>query len=652
MTKSIPGAYCDEPQEVSLGRAARTNISLRSLLAGLGLACCVGALGPLISLQIKGSNAGAFFASPLSVCILLLFVAAFNPLLARRRPSWRLGRDELVVCFVMMTLANAAGTMVNYWVPAVANPLYYGSTDAEWQLLWPHIRSWTVAGARGAAVAFFEGTGESGSIDWSIWAAPLIGWAPLFIALPTAMICLMVIVRRRWVEQERLIYPVMQLPLALVRDVGASLWPPLFRSRAMWIGAAVPVVVGLINGLHAYDPGIPRIDLAFTIPPYPSSRLSFATLGVFFLLPREVLLGLWLFAALGNLQHDLYRDIGLGPGSDPTIGVWSYGPHSIVYQSMGAMVVLVLGILWAGRGHLKQVVAKAVSNRTEADDSDEILSYRAALLGWVGAVAVLFAWLWGIGIPPLGAAIFLVFAFTVYLAITRVVVEGGVAVFYTPLVASEAALSAVGTSVYGPSGIAGLLFTRVFCNDLLNFPMPHIAHGLRLIGPVGERRRLLFWGLLLAILAGMASGLWMVLKLAHVHGAINLSNVHFVSLATWVSDYAADRIRNPSGPSALGWTHGGIGGLVMLLLLLARQKVPWWPLHPIGFPISSTFRWMAFNALLAWLIRLPVQRFGGAAAYRATVPFFIGLVLGQFAAYGLFWIVDAITGKVGNRLPL
>ena len=46
----------------------------------------------------------------------------------------------------------------------------------------------TVAGDRGAAVAFFEGTGESGSIDWSIWAAPLIGWAPLFIALPTAMI--------------------------------------------------------------------------------------------------------------------------------------------------------------------------------------------------------------------------------------------------------------------------------------------------------------------------------------------------------------------------------------------------------------------------------------------------------------------------------
>ena len=31
---------------------------------------------------------------------------------------------------------------------------------------------------------------------------------------------------------------------------------------------------------------------------------------------------------------------------------------------------------------------------------------------------------------------------------------------------------------------------------------------------------------------------------------------------------------------------------------------------------------------------------------------FFGLILGQFAIYGVFWIVDACTGMVGNYLPL
>ena len=90
----------------------------------------------------------------------------------------------------------------------------------------------------------------------------------------------------------------------------------------------------------------------------------------------------------------------------------------------------------------------------------------------------------------------------------------------------------------------------------------------------------------------------------------------------------------------------------MALLMFAHHYLPWWPLHPIGFPISSTFRWMAFNAMIAWLIKVPVQRLGGPTLYRSVRPFFLGLILGHYTIFGVFWIIDAITGKVGNRLFL
>ena len=61
---------------------------------------------------------------------------------------------------------------------------------------------------------------------------------------------------------------------------------------------------------------------------------------------------------------------------------------------------------------------------------------------------------------------------------------------------------------------------------------------------------------------------------------------------------------------------------------------------------------MAFNAFLAWLFKTPILRYGGVSAYRTVRPFFLGLVLGQFIIYGVFWVIDGLTGMIGNGLFL
>ena len=269
---------------------AAYGLTYRALFTGLALAFCVGGSVPFLGLYVQGSNAGAYFTSQIAFLLLFAIFQCVNLLLGAMRRSWAFQRGELVVMFIMMSLANAVPNLISYWVPLVSSPFYYASPENNWaELIIPYIPNWVVPHDQGAIRAFFEGN-EAGStqIPWQVWLTPLLSWLPLMVALQVAMLCMMVIVRRPWVEQERLIFPVMQLTLEMIRDdERGSLLKPFFRNPVMWLGFSVPVIVGTVIGLHAYFPFMPTINLFIPFPIF-SSRLSFATLGFFFLIQREV----------------------------------------------------------------------------------------------------------------------------------------------------------------------------------------------------------------------------------------------------------------------------------------------------------------------------------------------------------------------------
>ena len=624
----------------------------RGLIIGLLLATAVGTAGPFLYLYVDGANSSNYFTSQIALFLLFILVAVVNVALGSFRRSWVLESGELLVIFLLMSLANATHIMVHYWVPMVSSPFYYAGSENNWRnLINPHIPDWAVPHDTEAIADFFEGTaGGDFSIPWPVWIEPVLGWLPMIVALHLATLCLMVMVRRRWMEHERLIYPIMQAPLAMIEeDARGSLLKPFFRNSVMWVGFAVPLILGTITGLHAYFPFIPRIDMTIPFPMF-VSLFSPATLGFFFLVQREVAFGLWVFTLFNDLQDFFYHEIGWAIEAEPAVSAWSYGLPSLVHQSMGAMTVLVFGGLWVAREHLANVWRKTFSAAPHIDDGDEVLSYRGSFWGLVISVAVMAIWLWQLGMPPFGVLVFLFFGFVIFMTLTRAIAEGGVAVIYTPMVPADAAVSAVGTSVFGASGLVGLTLSRVLGNDLLNFVMPHVANGLKLTPRIPGNRRLLGWAMLLTIILAMAGGFWMLFYLCYTFGAINLRPKHFVWLPTYLGDYTAARITNPSEPYWLGWLHTGIGAVIMGLLMMARRFWSWWPLHPVGFPISSTLRWIAFNAFLAWAIKGPVLRYGGVNLYKRVRPFFLGMILGQFTLYGLFWIIDGLNGMIGNGL--
>jgi len=69
----------------------------------------------------------------------------------------------------------------------------------------------------------------------------------------------------------------------------------------------------------------------------------------------------------------------------------------------------------------------------------------------------------------------------------------------------------------------------------------------------------------------------------------------------------------------------------------------WFPLHPVGYALSGNWStnllWLSL--FIAWFVKLILLRYGGLRLYRRAVPFFLGLIIGEFVMAG-FWNIFGI----------
>jgi len=470
-----------------------------------------------------------------------------------------------------------------------------------------------------------------------------------------AMISIMVILRKQWIEHERLVFPLVQVPLSMIQDAatGPSLIKPFFKSPLMWLGFAIPAIVQSLTGLSHYFPFIPQpsigtsISLFHNIINFPI-LLSFQMLGFSYFVNRDILFGLCFFHLLNVIQQGIFTYLGIQQ-IDPLLSVYTRGGPMVAHQGLGAFIVLVLFGLWTARGHLRAVFSKALQKNSAVVDSDEILSYRAAVLILGGSLLFMGVWIWQSGLPAWIVPFYLFLVFILFVGLTRIVAEGGLVYIFAPMTASDFIVAGFGTRALGPSGIMALAFTFIWASDILTFVMASCANGLKLAEEmIRQNRRLIFWGMMVAILAAIASSVWAILELGYKYGGINTDRWFFGVGSRYPFENAAFRMQTSEGPHWENWIYTGIGGTVMWLLMVARQRFLWWPFHPLGFPVSLLFGTMFFSVLLAWLIKTVVLKYGSAQLYVKTRPFFLGLILGQFVTAGFWYMIDYLTGSSSN----
>ncbi len=638
-------------------------VTLRSVALGGAISAGIGAGVAYADNSIRGSYLALDFGSPAALATLALVVMFLNPILGLLRRSWQLTSSEVAVVYIMALLATAIPSMglTGFFLSYLSGAQYYASPENEWATLFlEYVPSWMIVQDATAVQRYFEGNPAGVShIPWSAWIEPLFAWGVFLAMLYLVMVSISVLLRRQWMEHERLLYPVMQPSLALIERQSNELLPKICRSSLLWVGISIPVLIGLINGLHAYYEFIPKIVLEqnfalFRQTTTVRAALSFTTLGFSYFLSSDISLGIWFFNMVAKCQEGTFNVLGIA--SDETME-WVTVPY-LAHQSLGAMTVLVLWGLWTARRHLRTTLDIALrrgptdesgQSQDAPSDHDEIMSYRSAWLSLAVGMPGMWWWLWRTGMPPWAAALVLVVGMVVFVGLTRMVTEGGFFITRAPINPGNAIISGVGVDALGTAGVTGLGYSFVWAGEMRIFVMAACANALKVAQLIQGRRRPLLWVMFGAIALSAGASIWMELTLCYRYGGINLSNFH-TQLVNYPFNFITRNLNNSTPVSWAGWGWTGWGGILMGLLMLARQRFVWWPVHPISLPVSSM--WMTdtivLSVFLSWLIKLTILRYGGPRLYERGKPLFIGLVVGQFLSMGGWVVVDGFTGMMDN----
>lgn len=583
-----------------------------------------------------------------------LSVAAVFPLvlitLLLARPL-RLSRGELIVIFSMSLIGATMPTyFIGKLIANIAVPYYLSSPENQWRDFFePGLPGYAVVPPGNALQWFFEGLPSGAVIPWSAWVTPIFWWMSVIAAFYGCCLFLMIILRRQWVENERIGYPLMEMPLAIVEEPAREGFfrVPILNRTQFWFGFGLSSFVILWNIISYFNPTFPRFPWRFNDiklgPEFPpiGTPLNLMVVGFGYFINLDIGFSLWFFNLLTNVEVGMFNRIGLDIGSDEE---YSTSPLVMGVQSMGAFAAVVGTSFWMARDHLRRVWRKAVFRDPTVDDSDEIVSYRTAVFGLGICAIYLFVWHVATGMEVQFVPVFLVGALIMYLGITRVIAETGLISIRAPLMPQPFAMYFFGTDTLTRETMVSIALSYSWCSDTKTTIMPALAHSTKLYSTIRHHQRRLIVGVLVAMGVGVVATFAYTIFMGYHHGAANYGGIFTGGLARYPWDNLVKKVKAPFPTKwePLGFMAGGAAITAGLMVL--RYRFPEWPLHPIGFaagPVYPVNR-VVFPLFIAWAIKSAVVRIGGVRAYRSGRPFFIGLILGHFVGAGISFIVDMI----------
>jgi hypothetical protein len=594
---------------------------------------------------------------------LLILTLLVNVVIKLVRSRLVLRQAELMLVWCMMICAASvpASGLMRYWLPlGAAAPYLAQRPDLLWEetvlkeapegiLLSKDMRSV-------AARNFYRGTrgGEVVRVPWDRWARYLTTWG-LFIGLYyVANFCLFGLLRRQWVERERLTFPLARIPVEFTAGAGSpSLVPPLLRNRGFLLGAGVAVVLGLIRispvffgadeGLHwrlpvqTFTQGTPLQVMGLS-----NGAIFPIAIGFAFLVPADISLSIWAFYLFTGVELLLADYVGRPvPG-----GTWS---AFMVWQQTGAFIVFTLMMIWAARRHLIAVMRRAFGKGRGVDDADEPIGYRFCFWGLAACAAGMAGWYVYFGMSLWVALAMLALMGSIVMVHARLVAQGGL--FFTlHRWGPPGFLHAVsgGRAFSAPATVVAQVQNAVMIADSREIFGPHAMNALR-ISNVFERHRRLFLPVMLAALAvaAIASGYASLRWVYYDIGGQNIKQDYSVNfLPTNLYNRTHSMVTNPARTAEPHYSALGLGAGLMFGLTLMRRTFYWWPIHSLGFLVASSWSIMEvwFSFLLGWLVKVVIVKFGSGPLLREARTFFVGVICAETAVVGVSTIVGLVTG--------
>jgi hypothetical protein len=596
---------------------------------------------------------------PMSAFIPFVFWMAINVGLRWFFPDKALSGTELLVILCMGWIVGTVPAIgwTGYWIGIMTAPAYYATPENGWnESFVGDLPGWLFPPAE-AVPQLYMGLLADETVPWSAWLSPLIWWLSVAGVMIWMGMCMTVIFRKQWIEHEKLSFPLVTLPQALVEGFntpGRSI-PALFKNGWFWAGFALPGLIAAWNITTYFNEGMERIWLfgpygmkAFTFanffPPY-GFRILPSLIAFTYFCSMDILLSFWLFGLLATLKIGFMNIFGFSVGLQ---GQQAASSAIINLESHGALIALAIWSLWIARPHLREVWRRAFARDRTKDPPDGLFSYRTAVLGVIGGFTYLVAWLTVSGQGLLFALCTSMLMSAAYFAVTKFLAASGFAYLFPPDVGGSGLVkTAFGTMNMTNEQLIGLRLhnSGAFVGGSRLLAIPMMPHYVKMMAGVAEKKWM-FPSLWIAFAMGVGASFAYALNLFYTVGGDNLGTYTLVTGNTnvYYSLYADINAANRSQPDLqkmLVWLFG-MGEVFMLALL--RARLTWWPLHPVGLAFQNTqgVRVYQFSAFLAWLIKLLVLRIGGVSLYHKTKPFFLGLLIGYTTGIGISALVDAV----------
>lgn len=657
---------------------AATPIRTRAVVAGVVLAILICLLTPFNNIYRHGTplGGGHFPLAPFFILVFLtIAVALINRIFNGRK---LLTGKELLLTWILSVFASGiayTGLVRTFFINLTA-PYYLATVGNRWQeVLQPLLpASWYPHNPEAVKALYngLEGGRTMGwwqvvtQIPWSAWMMPLLILGGFVLVCYLVMICLVNILSRQWLVNERMNFPLLQVPLLMEEAADRNGLSAFFTNRFLLAGLMVPVFLHLINGLHFYIPSIPEVPTLILAGSYfpkvglfsgfTKLKIYFypAFIGFAFLTSRQISFSIWGFFILGGLIFGLLGVLGYNiPAAD--LGV-TFGPHLArpeETQMIGAYGVFFLFILVLARQHLvsvlKQGLGLAPSERTET----EWMSIRVAFWGFVAGIVFIIIWLTYYGVPPLVSFLVVGAFFMIMLVASRIVCQGGIAYFSLTAAPIDGLLAFFGPGFFTNVGLAvSAVVQKILFVDFREALMPSLVHSSKVSQEMSSKR-LVLGGIALTLFLSVAVSFLAMLALCYRYGIREMQLDWATNTTVTMLENVRSLVESPSWSGQ--WVRVFIiaGALVMVALVICFQRFYWWPLHPIGYltAYSTSMQILWFSFFIGWLSNALCMRYGGVALFKRLRFFFIGLIIGDFLMGGIWAVVGLFSDASYLVLP-
>ena len=669
-----------EQERLEPTAASAPAVRLRAVALGLALALGICLLTPLNNAFHKGTplGGGHFPLAPFFILAWLTLFIALTGKIFRGRP-WLTGRELLVTWVLMVVVSGIAYTgLVRTFFVNLTAPYHFASAGNGWEeVLQPLLpRAMYPQGPTAIDELYngLEGGRELGwfqvlaRIPWQVWLRPLLVWTSFVLLCYFILVCLVNLFSRQWIHNERMNFPLLQVPLLLEEAVDQRGLGRFLASPFLLVGLLVPVVLHLLNGLGFYFPSVPHVPTLILAGAYFPKYGLFsafyklkiyiypAFIGFAFLASRQISFSFWLFFVLGGLFIGLLSVLGYDiPAA--ALGV-TFGPHLSrpeETQMIGAYLVFFLFIVWLARYHLWETTGRACGLLPPGEEEEraEWFSAPVSLWGSVLGLIVLALWCRLFGLPLLPAFMVVGVFFLVMLVASRVICQGGLAYFTLTIAPMDGLLAFFGSGFFGRVGLLVAAVTqKMLFLDLRESLMPSLFHANKVTYETGGRR-LVFAGLAIALAAGVVVSFLAMLALCYRYGIRELELDWATRTTVSMLDNVKVLVDTPAEPGRWVRLFALVGAAIMLALVVCYHRFHWWPVHPIGYltAYSSSMRILWFAFFVGWLANSLCMRYGGVVLFKKLRLFFIGLIIGDFLMGGLWAVVGLLSDASYLVLP-